>query len=309
MHSLKAHRLATGQGAQLLDEQHHLARRGKRAVRGRTHAILTDRYTTRRRNLRRHLRAWQHPTVAGLGALAQLDFDHLHLRVAGVLHKSGLAEGAVLVAAAEIARADLPDEISAVKTVVLADRSLPRVVGELALARAAVEGPNRMGRQRAKAHRGNVEDAGTVGLRARAATGTDLHAKVMAGHRGGHERVVDPFIPICLHVELRAERPLVRIALGPLVHQGTLLTGKRGRFVVTLQEVLPDFRADVLEQKAHVPDQRVVAQDGPLGLGHITPTLQSTGQADEGHQPPAQAAARHRHEQPDPSCQAKQQPS
>src|SRR3546814_2283009 len=46
----------------------------------------------------------QHAAVAGLGALRELELDHLHLRVARVGGETFLAEAAVLLAAAEVAR-------------------------------------------------------------------------------------------------------------------------------------------------------------------------------------------------------------
>jgi hypothetical protein len=40
-------------------------------------------------DLGRHLRARQHAAVARLGALAELQLDHLHLRVAALAKRSG----------------------------------------------------------------------------------------------------------------------------------------------------------------------------------------------------------------------------
>jgi hypothetical protein len=69
----------------------------------------------------------------------------------------------VVVAAAEVARADLPDQVAAVHAVVLADRALAGVVREAALLGAAVQRQDGVGRQRAEAHRRDVEHAGVVG--------------------------------------------------------------------------------------------------------------------------------------------------
>ena len=77
--------------------------------------------------------ARQHAAVAGLGALAELELDHLHLRVGRALLGEALrAEAAVVVAAAEVARADLPDQVAAVLAVVAADRAFAGVVREAA---------------------------------------------------------------------------------------------------------------------------------------------------------------------------------
>jgi hypothetical protein len=47
-------------------------------------AVHAHRHAARRGNLGRDLGARQHAAVAGLGALAELELDHLHLRVARV---------------------------------------------------------------------------------------------------------------------------------------------------------------------------------------------------------------------------------
>ena len=64
-------------------------------------------------DLGRDLAGRQDAAVARLGALRQLDLDHLHLRRTGVLDEGFLGEGAVLVAAAEVARADVPHQAAA----------------------------------------------------------------------------------------------------------------------------------------------------------------------------------------------------
>src|SRR3546814_1286564 len=78
----------------------------------------------------------QHAAVAGLGALRELELDHLHLRVARVGGETFLAEAAVLLAAAEVARADFPDQVAAVLAVVGRDRALACVVVEVAALRS-----------------------------------------------------------------------------------------------------------------------------------------------------------------------------
>jgi hypothetical protein len=47
--------------------------------------------------------------VTRLRTLRQLHLDHLHLRLGGLLRELLGAEGAVVVAAAEVARRDFPD--------------------------------------------------------------------------------------------------------------------------------------------------------------------------------------------------------
>src|SRR4051794_3716099 len=96
--------------------------------------------------------------MAGLGALADLELDHLDLVVGRHARELLGIEGAVdTVAAAEIARPDLPDDVAAVFAVIGADAALPGIVREATLFRARVQGPHRVRAERAKAHGRDVE--------------------------------------------------------------------------------------------------------------------------------------------------------
>ncbi len=75
--------------------------------------------------------------------------------------------------------------------------------------------------------------------------------------------------PSVVHVELGAERALLRVALGALVDQRALLARERRGLVVALDEVLADLGADEFEQVAHVPDHGVVAQHRALRLAQV----------------------------------------
>uniref|UniRef100_A0A1I8ACY5 Phenol hydroxylase n=1 Tax=Steinernema glaseri TaxID=37863 RepID=A0A1I8ACY5_9BILA len=81
---LEAHRFAAGQLAQLRHELEQPHRRAEGAVGGGRDAVFAGRYTARGGDLGAHLVPRQDAAVAGLGALAELDLDHLHLRVAGL---------------------------------------------------------------------------------------------------------------------------------------------------------------------------------------------------------------------------------
>ena len=72
------------------------------------------------------------PPWPGFGALAELDLDHLDLRVDRLPAEKIRIEMAVLRAAAEIAAGDLPDDVAAMSAVVGADRAFAGVVGEAA---------------------------------------------------------------------------------------------------------------------------------------------------------------------------------
>src|ERR1700754_4708142 len=96
--------------------------------------------------------------MSGLGALADLELDHLDLVVGGDAGELLRIEGAVgAVAAAEIARSDLPDDVAAVFAVIGADAALPGIVRKTALLRTGVQGAHRVRAERAETHRGDIE--------------------------------------------------------------------------------------------------------------------------------------------------------
>ena len=114
-------------------------------------------------DLRADLGAWQDAAVAGLRPLRQLDLDHFYL----VAHREAGeflgVESAVRRPAAEIAGADLPDDVAAAGAVVGAEAPFAGVVGEAAEARALVEGENGVGAQRPEAHGGDVQHRHRIG--------------------------------------------------------------------------------------------------------------------------------------------------
>ena len=138
-------------------------------------------------------------------------------------NSSGLND-AVAVAAAEIAGADFPDDVAAVLAVIGTDAALAGVMREAALLGAGIQRPHRVGAERAKTHRRDVEDRGRIRLGAiRAADGD---AKLLDGTRLRRHRMVHPFIAVAIDVLLGAERPLVEHHLGALIDQRR---GCRGR--------------------------------------------------------------------------------
>ena len=247
-------------------------------------------------DFRRDLGAGQHAAVARLGALAHFEFDQLDLRVARVGRKTLFAETAVLVAAAEIARADFPDQVAAVDAVVLRDRTFARVVRKAAHFCALIERHDGVGRERAKTHRRNVKHAGLVRLGAGLARPVGLagraanpQAKVVRRQRRRCHRVVDPLVALAAHVELCAERAVVRLALGALVHQRALGAGKRQRLAVAFDEILAHLGPDEFEQKTQVPDHRVIAQHRVARLAQIVQAQRHQRRAKHQRQQPVQA--------------------
>ncbi len=165
-----------------------------------------------------------------------------------------------------------------------ADRALAGVVCEAAPLRPRIQRQDGVGRQRAETHGRDVEDADVIGLGARGATIAHPNAEIVTLQDGRRHRVVDPFVTDLHHVDLRAEGPLVGLALGALVHQGALLARKGHLLAVGLDEVLPDLRPDELQQEAQVSQHRIVAQDRVARLQHIAQAQR--GQRQRRQRPP-----------------------
>ena len=150
--------------AQVGDELQQAQWRGERRVLGGRDAVLPHRYVAGGRNLLAELGRRQYAAMAGLGTLRQLHLDHLHLRINRLLGEARLVETAVMVAAAEIARAQLPDQIATAFAMVGRDRAFAGVVVEATALGTAIEGADRRCRQRTETHRRNVEHAGRIRL-------------------------------------------------------------------------------------------------------------------------------------------------
>ena len=185
---------------------------------GRRDAVLAHRDTTRYCNFFGHFRPRQNPAVARFGALAPLDLDQFDLRVTGVGRKAFVAESAIVMTAVKVARSDFPDQVTTVRAVVRGERAFKATqFGPF------VEGQNRVGRQRAKTQRRDIEDTGVVGLGARLYRGrwclglaANPDPEVMRGQPGTCHRVVDPLITLRTHIEVCAKRLVVGLTLGAL---------------------------------------------------------------------------------------------
>ena len=161
-------------------------------------------------------------------------------------------------AAAEIARADLPDDVAAALAVIGAVAALAGVVREAAERRALVERADRVGAERAEAHRRNIEDRGRIGLPARRAA--DRDAELLGLDRPGRDRMAQPFIALGVDVELGAERALVQRHLGALIDDRALRARERQAVGLALEEILPHLRPEFLEQEPQMRRDRIVAQ-------------------------------------------------
>jgi len=137
-------------------------------------------------------------------------------------NSSGLKR-AVAISAAEISGADFPDQVAAVLAMIGAHSAFAGVVREAALFGASVQRAHRVGAERAKAHRRDIEDRGRIRLGA--IRPADGDAKLFGRIRFRCNRMVHPFITVAVDVFLGTERPLVEHHLRPLIDQGA---GRRG---------------------------------------------------------------------------------
>ncbi len=268
----EAGRFAARQRAQPLDEFEQFARRREGRMARRRDAVLTHSHAARCGDLGGDLGGRQHAAMARFGALRQLDLDHLDLSLARLGCEFVGVETSVCVAATEIARRHFPDDVAAVFTVIWRDRTFAGIVGEAAFLRAQIQCADRVGRQRAEAHRRDIEERHRIGLRARRA---DHHAEVVMRERGRCERVADPFVIDRFHIQFGAERPTVRLVFRALVDDAALLARERLFVGIAFDEILADFGTNELEDKAEVSPQRIVAQDRMRGLGQIAQPVQN----------------------------------
>ena len=83
------------------------------------------------------------------------------------------------------------------------------------------------------------------------------------------ERVRQPFEPAFIDIEFGAEGDLVELALGALIDDCAFVAAEGHAISVALDEILPDFGPDHLEEKAEQREKRVVSQDAVAGLGQM----------------------------------------
>ena len=213
--------------------------------------------------------------MAGLGALRQLDLDHLDLRVARRGGKFLSVERAIGVAAAEITAADLPDDIAAMDAVMRRKSALAGVMRKATHLRALVQRADGVGGQRAETHGGDIEQRQRVRLDA--SRPADHHTEIKRRRRRGRDRVGQPLIVAAIDIDLRAERPLVELALGALVDDGPRRTVERHAVEIAFEKILPDFGANFFEQKAQIGENGVIAQQRMSCLDEIVEAKQRKG--------------------------------
>src|ERR1700730_2841037 len=259
--------LAARQPPHLGDEGHHFQRRRKRPMGRRRNAVLAHGDASDLGNFLGHLGGGKHAAMSRLGALADLEFDHLDLIVASDAREFLRIERAIAVAATEISGTDLPDQIAAVLAMIGADTALAGVMREIALLGARIERAHRVGAQRAKAHRRDIEDRRRIRLGAVGAA--DGNAKLLDGTNLRRHRMVHPFITVAIDILLGAERPLVEHHLRPLIDQRAGVAAERHAVLFALEEILPHLRPDLFQQEAQMRGYRIVSQYRVIWLQQV----------------------------------------
>src|SRR5262249_13810375 len=150
-----------------------------------------------------------------------------------------------------------PDQVAAVLAVIAADRAFASIMRKAAELGALVEGADGVGAKRAKTHGGNVEQREVVGLPAFAVAHANVENVAVARMRGN--RMVDPLKGVAIDVLLRAERPLVELALGALIGDGALGAVEGHAVGIAFEEVLADFRPHLFQPEADVGEDRIIA--------------------------------------------------
>ena len=264
---LEPGRPPVGQVAQPVDELDELPRRREGRVIGRRDAFHAGRNAPDLGDLLGYLRRRHDAAEARLGALGQLHADTFHRIDVHLVLEHLRVETAVRGPAAEIAAGDLPYQIAAVLQVVGRQAALARVVGEAAQLGPQVQGPNGVGADRAEAHGRDVEKRHRVG--ALAPRSADGNPKMRLGRRHRHRGMQEILVAGGIDVTFRSERLLCMQVLGPLVDQGPLLVVEGRAVDVAFDEVLPNLRADALEDPAQPGGDRIVAHEVVLGLQEV----------------------------------------
>ena len=179
------------------------------------------------------------------------------------------------MAAAEISGADLPDQIAAVLAMIGTDAALPGIMREAALFGACVQCTHRVGAERAKAHRRDIEHRCRIWPGAFRTA--DADAEIFVGMRLRRHRMVHPFIALAIDILLGAERPLVEHHLRSLIDDRAGIAAERHAVLLALEEVLPHLRPDLFQQKAQMRRDRVVPQHSVALLREIANAEQRQG--------------------------------
>src|SRR5699024_9256669 len=168
-----------------------------------------------RGDLRIDLGTGQYAADPGFGALAELEGDAFDLLSLGGVGEIVRIEVAVGSARAEVAGADLPDQITVMLFVVGGDAAFAGVVGEVPDFSPFVQGADRDGGQRTETHRRDSQQRHRVRLAA--VRSADQRPRRVRGllHRG--HRVHQVLVPGAVDIPFGAEGLLPLDALGTLI--------------------------------------------------------------------------------------------
>src|SRR4051812_15645874 len=102
-------------------------------------AILSNHDAASGGNFRGHLGARQYTAMAGFCSLGKFYFNHFYLWCTSLLCEAPGVEASVCISTTEVTRAQFPDEISAIFSMVRRNRSLSRVMGKTSQLRTTIE--------------------------------------------------------------------------------------------------------------------------------------------------------------------------
>ena len=180
---LEADGLAAGELAHARDELEQALRVAELAVGGRRDHRLSLGHASDPRDLGRDLCGGQDSAVAGFRSLGELEFDHAHGVEGGLIAEALGIEASRFAPAAEVAGADLPDQVAAL-LVGVADPALAGIVREAPVMGAPVESADRVRTERAVAHGRDVEERCGVGTRTLGVADQDAGSGVCGRLRG-----------------------------------------------------------------------------------------------------------------------------
>ncbi len=235
----------------------------------RAERILADADTTNLGDLFGHLGPRQHAALTGFCALAELDLEHLHLRVRRDLADLVVVEIAVEVTYPVLRRADLKDDVAAAVEVIRRQATFAGIHPATGLVGAARQREHRRLGYGAVAHAGNVEQRSRcIG---RATTGADGYRPGRHGifTQGGERAVHEHHGAGLAQIAGRTESDRVVDILGGAIHPASLRAVEGQLFAIHGEEVLAEEFSQVLEKVAKPPDDRIVASYRMTRLGYI----------------------------------------
>ena len=197
---LESDRLPAGCVAELFHEVEQPRRGRKRGVRRRRDHVLAGGDPANLDNLRGELLRRQNAAVPGFGTLRQLDLDHFHIRQRCPFCELLHAETAGPVAAAEIPRPDLPDEVPTRLQVIGTQAAFAGIVGKTTDLGTCVEREHGVLAERAVAHARHVEHRCGVRLPAIGATHEDPRPGIVDVRRC--QGMIDPLVSRSVDITL-----------------------------------------------------------------------------------------------------------